>query len=68
MINPPKNNAEIDTWRRIISDILEEKYTKLRQYPTATLPTLGSSDRGMVWDTTLNKPVAWDGSSWNALY
>ena len=68
MIDTPKNEHELLIWYRLVSDKLNKKFVDIPQYTTTNLPSLGSSQRGIVWDTTLNKPVAWDGSSWNALY
>ena len=68
MIRPPHNSSENDIWQRLVSDELNKNYIELPQYITSNLPVLDSTQRGLAWDTTLNKPVAWDGTSWNALY
>ncbi len=68
MIKPPNNESEVVIWRENIGRMMDGKYTLLAKHTTAALPTLLSTDRGLAWDTTLNKPVAWNGTSWNALY
>ena len=66
-MKPPKKESDIPTWRRLVSSKFETP-VDLAQYVTGSLPTLSSTERVIAWDTTLNKPVAWNGTSWTALY
>jgi hypothetical protein len=43
------------------------KPVQLMKYSTGSLPTLGSTDRCMAWDTTLDKPVFWNGTQWKTV-
>ena len=66
-MKPPKKESNLHDWRRLVSSKFENP-VDLAQYTTSGLPTPNSTDRVLAWDTTLNKPMAWNGTSWTALY
>ena len=66
-MKPPKKESDLQDWRRLVSGKFELP-VNLAQYATGSLPTPQSTERVIAWDSTLNKPVAWNGTTWTALY